>query len=182
MDRDTTGDLLQSLFVLSATVEARDPYTGGHFWRVSQYSRLLGERIGLPPAALDSMSRPNLAAARAARDAGARAATDVTGFGLAGHLAGMLRASGVSAIVDVTALPALPGALELLARGLRSTSHAANEKARRGMVVTRDAAAHPNLPLLFDPQTSGACSSARRPRASRTRSGGSEPGATRPPP
>ena len=52
MDRDTTGDLLQSLFVLSATVEARDPHTGGHFWRVSQYSRLLGERIGLPPAAL----------------------------------------------------------------------------------------------------------------------------------
>ena len=52
MDRDTTGDLLQSLFVLSATVEARDPYTGGHLWRVSQYGRLLGERIGLPPAAL----------------------------------------------------------------------------------------------------------------------------------
>ena len=52
MDRDTTGDLLQSLFVLSATVEARDPYTGGHLWRVSQYSRLLGERIGLPAAAL----------------------------------------------------------------------------------------------------------------------------------
>ena len=52
MDRDTTGDLLQSLFVLSATVEARDPHTGGHLWRVSQYGRLLGERIGLPPAAL----------------------------------------------------------------------------------------------------------------------------------
>lgn len=52
MDRDTTGDLLQSLFVLAATVEARDPYTGGHLWRVSQYSRLLAERIGLPPAAL----------------------------------------------------------------------------------------------------------------------------------
>jgi len=106
-------------------------------------------------AALDSMSRVNLAAARAAREAGARAATDVTGFGLAGHLAGMLRASGVSAIVDVTALPALPGALELLARGHRSTAHAANEQARRGMVLTPDAAAHPRLPLFFDPQTSG---------------------------
>jgi hypothetical protein len=52
MDRDATGDLLQSLFVLAATVEARDPYTGGHLWRVSQYSRLLGERAGLRPAAL----------------------------------------------------------------------------------------------------------------------------------
>ncbi len=106
-------------------------------------------------AALDTMSRANLAAARAAREAGATAATDVTGFGLAGHLATMLRASVVSAIVDVTALPALPGALELLARGYRSTSHASNEEARPAMVPTRDAAAHPRFPLLFDPQTSG---------------------------
>ncbi len=106
-------------------------------------------------AALDSMSRANLVAARVAREAGAHAATDVTGFGLAGHLAGMLRASGVSASVDVTALPALAGAIELLARGHRSTSHADNEHAGRGIVVTREAAAHPRLPLLFDPQTSG---------------------------
>jgi selenide,water dikinase len=63
------------------------------------------------------MLRPNLAAARVAREAGASAATDVTGFGLAGHLGEMLRASGVSAVLDVAALPALPGALELLARG-----------------------------------------------------------------
>jgi HD-GYP domain-containing protein (c-di-GMP phosphodiesterase class II) len=52
MDGDTTRDLLQSLFVLAGTVEARDPYTGGHLWRVSQYCRLLGEKIGLPRAAL----------------------------------------------------------------------------------------------------------------------------------
>jgi len=106
-------------------------------------------------AALASMLQPNLAAARVAREAGATAATDVTGFGLAGHLAEMLRASGVSAVLDVGALPALPGALELLARGLRSTSHAANERGGRNIVIGSDAVAHPKLPLLFDPQTSG---------------------------
>jgi hypothetical protein len=41
-------DLLKSLYVMASMVEARDPYTGGHLWRVSQYSRLLAERHGLP--------------------------------------------------------------------------------------------------------------------------------------
>ncbi|GAB4289247.1 MAG: hypothetical protein Kow0096_02030 [Thiohalomonadaceae bacterium] len=40
--------LLQSLFVMAWMVEARDPYTGGHLWRVSQYSRLLAQDAGLP--------------------------------------------------------------------------------------------------------------------------------------
>jgi selenide,water dikinase len=106
-------------------------------------------------AALASMLRPNLAAAGVAREAEATAATDVTGFGLAGHLAAMLRASGASAVLDVAALPALPGALELFARGLRSTAHPENERAGRGLVVSPEAAVHPRLPLLYDPQTSG---------------------------
>ncbi|MHB9116888.1 MAG: HD-GYP domain-containing protein [Burkholderiales bacterium] len=42
--------LLKSLFVMSAMVEARDPYTGGHLWRVSQFSRLLAERAGFAQA------------------------------------------------------------------------------------------------------------------------------------
>lgn len=41
-------DLLKSLYVMASMVEARDPYTGGHLWRVSQYSRLLASDIGLP--------------------------------------------------------------------------------------------------------------------------------------
>lgn len=40
--------LLKSLFVMASMVEARDPYTGGHLWRVSQYSRILAEDGGLP--------------------------------------------------------------------------------------------------------------------------------------
>lgn len=41
-------DLLKSLYVMASLVEARDPYTGGHLWRVSQFSRLLAEDAGLP--------------------------------------------------------------------------------------------------------------------------------------
>lgn len=40
--------LLKSLFVMASMVEARDPYTGGHLWRVSQFSRILAEEGGLP--------------------------------------------------------------------------------------------------------------------------------------
>jgi len=42
-----TKDLLQSLFVMASMVEARDPYTGGHLWRVSQFAGLLAKKIGL---------------------------------------------------------------------------------------------------------------------------------------
>ena len=41
-------DLIKSLLVLADVVEARDPYTGGHIWRVSQFSKLLAVKIGLP--------------------------------------------------------------------------------------------------------------------------------------
>ncbi len=106
-------------------------------------------------SAIASMLASNAAAARLARAAGAAAATDVTGFGLAGHLGRMAAKSGVTAVVDVDRLPALPGALELLAQGLRSTFHEENARARRGIRVEPAAAVHPRLELLFDPQTSG---------------------------
>jgi selenide,water dikinase len=106
-------------------------------------------------AACASMLRSNGPAARAAGPLRPSAATDVTGFGLAGHLGSMLRASKVSATLDLDALPALPGALSLLGRGVRSTAHPENAKARRAMWVGEAAARRPELDLLFDPQTSG---------------------------
>ena len=106
-------------------------------------------------AACASMLRSNGPAARAAGPLRPSAATDVTGFGLAGHLGSMLRASKVSAVLDLDALPALPGALSLLGRGVRSTAHPENAKARRAMWVGETAARRPALDLLFDPQTSG---------------------------
>jgi selenide,water dikinase len=106
-------------------------------------------------AAYASMLRGNGPAARAAAPFSPSAATDVTGFGLAGHLGGMLRASKVSAVLDLDALPALPGALSLLGRGVRSTAHAENARARRAMLVDEAAIGRAALDLLFDPQTSG---------------------------
>jgi len=106
-------------------------------------------------AAAASMLRSNGAAARAMVALRPTAATDVTGFGLAGHLGEMLRASKASGVLDLGAIPALPGAVALLGRGIRSTAHPENARARRAMLVEPDAARRDALDLLFDPQTSG---------------------------
>jgi selenide,water dikinase len=106
-------------------------------------------------AAVAAMLRGNAAAGRVARAAGASACTDVSGFGLAGHLGEMLRASKASAVLDLDALPLLPGTALLLGRGHRSTFHPENAKARRALRVAPEAAARPELDVLFDPQTSG---------------------------
>jgi selenide,water dikinase len=102
-----------------------------------------------------SLLRPNDAAAALARRFGARAATDVSGFGLAHHLGLLLRASGVAARLDAGALPALPGALALLASGVRSTYHAQNVAAAAELCDALALEAQPAGALLFDPQTSG---------------------------
>jgi selenide,water dikinase len=66
-------------------------------------------------AAVEVMTELNEAAAQAAREVGAHAVTDVTGFGLLGHLHELALASGVAAVVEAAAVPAIDGALELLA-------------------------------------------------------------------
>jgi selenide,water dikinase len=81
----------------------------------------------------------------------ATASTDVSGFGLAGHLGEMLAASGVGAELAVRAIPALPGARELLARGVRS-SYAAQAAEAAPPLLGGDAVTHA---LVCDPQTSG---------------------------
>src|SRR5437867_4417722 len=105
-------------------------------------------------AAVASMVRSNASASRVAVQMGASACTDISGFGLAGHLGEMLRASKAGATIDLRALPHLPGAGALLRRGHRSTFHPENARARRAIRVERDADL-PLLDLIFDPQTSG---------------------------
>jgi selenide,water dikinase len=83
------------------------------------------------------------------REFGVSACTDVTGFGLAGHLAEMLRASGVAATIWPDAAPVLPGALELLAQGVESTLAPENARAVPNLSTT------PRERVLIDPQTSG---------------------------
>jgi selenide, water dikinase len=112
-------------------------------------------------AAVESMLVSNQTAAAILRDHGATACTDVTGFGLAGHLLEMLRAVSdqdqniLGAEIDLSAVPALPGALDCLQRGLASSLHAANRRALSAMANGKDFAADERLALLFDPQTSG---------------------------
>lgn len=106
--------------------------------------------------ALASMRTPSSNAARALVEAGAHACTDVTGFGLAGHLAEMVRASGEVAVdIDLDALPVLNGAAELFAQGFASSLQPENLRARHLIDGLDQAATHANLPLLFDPQTAG---------------------------
>ena len=82
----------------------------------------------------------------------AAAATDITGFGLAGHLVSMLGGGAFAARIALDALPTLPGAAELMARGERSTFHPDNERMSRALAAAQS---NPRLPLIFDPQTAG---------------------------
>lgn len=104
-------------------------------------------------AALASMLRGNGDARTVA--GAANAATDVTGFGLAGHLVSMLGGGTVSARIHLQSLPALPGALALLARGERSTFHPENARMARALAVEPAIKGDPRLDLIYDPQTAG---------------------------
>ena len=123
------------------------PLGAGALFAADMRGEARGAWIG---AALDGMRRSNGPAARLLAEAGTSAMTDVTGFGLAGHLLEMAMASNVSVEIDAAALPAYPGARELLARGVASTLHPGNMAGLEGWI---DAASAD--PLLFDPQTSG---------------------------
>jgi selenide,water dikinase len=109
-----------------------------------------GERF---PQAVEAMSRLNRDAARAAVAAGLRAATDVTGFGLLGHLHKMARASGVTARIDAAAVPYLEGAREALRDGFVPGG------SRRNLDWVRphldSSLPEDELVLLADAQTSG---------------------------
>ena len=82
----------------------------------------------------------------------ARAMTDVTGFGLAGHLLEMLEASGVAARVRLGDVPVMPGAVELAAAGVGSSLQPANLAA---VSWRMEAPQDVRVALLSDPQTCG---------------------------
>jgi selenide,water dikinase len=106
-------------------------------------------------AALESMQISNRAAMPCLTAHGATACTDLTGFGLLGHLVEMTKPSGVDAELDLAALPLLAGAAECVAAGVLSSLQPANLRLRRALANQEAAAGHPNYPLLFDPQTAG---------------------------
>ncbi|WP_291993970.1 selenide, water dikinase SelD [Candidatus Accumulibacter sp. ACC003] len=105
--------------------------------------------------ALASMDLSSRRAANCLREHGATACTDLTGFGLLGHLLEMTRASGVDAELDLAALPVLDGAVDTSAAGILSSLQPANVRLRRALRNQEEGRAHANYLLLFDPQTAG---------------------------
>lgn len=104
-------------------------------------------------AAVASMTLLNSAAAAAAHEAGAKAATDVTGFGLLGHLHRMALASGTAAALHAGRVPVLPGAVQLRDAGF--VPGGTDRNADQAALYLADELARDDLLLLADAQTSG---------------------------
>jgi selenide, water dikinase len=105
--------------------------------------------------AIDQMRHLNRTAAEVLVANEVAGATDVTGFGLLGHLVEMVRASNVDVTLAIERVPLLPGARETVALGIFSSLQPQNVRLRRAVRELETAAQHPLYPLLFDPQTAG---------------------------
>lgn len=110
--------------------------------------------------ALQSMVQSNVDASRTAREFGnaIHACTDVTGFGLMGHLLEMLVTNdSIGASINIREVPFLRGALDASSDGIFSSLQPQNNRNRRAVINHVDAAAACPIeyPLLFDPQTAG---------------------------
>jgi selenide, water dikinase len=108
---------------------------------------------GALETAIESMLELNLRAADVVRAFEPNAVTDVTGFGLLGHAYELASRSSVRVVLDAEALPALPGALELASRGVRT----GGERRNREFVGTHVDSSGDGAQeaLAFDPQTAG---------------------------
>ena len=105
--------------------------------------------------ALASMLQSNQEAARCLFAHGATACTDVTGFGLLGHLVEMIKPSHIDVEIDLGAIPFLAGAEETVAAGIFSSLQPENLRLRRAIRDVESASKDLRYPLIFDPQTSG---------------------------
>lgn len=106
-------------------------------------------------AALQSMRLSNQVGAQILSAYGATACTDLTGFGLLGHLVEMTRPSGVDAELQLSALPLLDGAVDCVKAGIVSSLQPANVRLRRALRNADEFVQDARYPLLFDPQTAG---------------------------
>ncbi len=105
--------------------------------------------------ALAAMLQSNREGAACLRRYHATACTDVTGFGLLGHLVEMTKASDVDAELNLPQIPFLEGAQETVKAGIFSSLQPQNTRLRRAVRDLDVVAAAPDYPLLFDPQTAG---------------------------
>ena len=101
------------------------------------------------------MMRLNATAAAAMTEMTVDAATDITGFGLLGHLSEMVRAAHVGAVVSASSVPLLPGTREMLAAGHVPGGSRRNLESLSGRLLVAENVS-PEIPLLLaDAQTSG---------------------------
>ncbi len=106
-------------------------------------------------AAIASMVQSNSAAIAIGQRYGIMACTDISGFGLAGHLLEMITASQVSVELDLSAIHRLDGVDELIYQHIASSLYPQNYQASQA-IANREQISHlPGFPVLFDPQTSG---------------------------
>ncbi len=117
-----------------------------------------GKRGQLPPdaqrAMLEAMKMLNGVASRAALAVGSRCATDVTGFGLLGHMSHIARASNVTLRVDLDAIPVFPGVREAVRARFVTDGAKRNEEYLRDL-VRWEKGTEEDRAILHDPQTSG---------------------------
>jgi selenide,water dikinase len=105
--------------------------------------------------ALEQMLVSSRDAARCLQACKASACTDVTGFGLVGHLFEMARASACGVELFIEQLPLYPGVAELARLGIESSLQPQNIRIRHSISDEQDLATHEAYPLIFDPQTAG---------------------------
>ncbi len=105
--------------------------------------------------AVQTMAALNRPASEAMQKVGVNAATDITGFGLMGHLKSMVKGSGVAAEVNLGALPVLPGARELLDQGVAPGGTHRNLSSVEDVVTWDESLTDNDRLLLCDAQTSG---------------------------
>ncbi len=105
--------------------------------------------------AIQTMLISNQKAAQFLYEQHATACTDVTGFGLLGHLVEMVKASDVHAELYIDAVPILDGAKATIKEGIFSSLQPQNIRLRRAIDNSSKVSNHKNYPLLFDPQTAG---------------------------
>lgn len=153
-------------FAVTGTAQTRQlaTHTGARAGQLVVLTKALGTGLcftaakqgGLAPEALaawtESMATPNRAVGQALAELGVRAATDVTGFGLAGHAAHIATGSGVDLVIEASQLPVLDGARVALAAGLETGPGKKNYAAYRSRLAFGRSGARV---LACDPQTSG---------------------------
>jgi selenide,water dikinase len=153
-----TGLIDQARMVTNAGARPGDvlvltkPLGTGILAFAAQIDRASGEALTV---AAESMTALNQAASELMLELDAHACTDVTGFGLIGHLAEMASASGMDVEVIWDDLPLFPGVLECVAEGIASGAVERNRESSRDKVVPGAGIEPAMLDVLFDAQTSG---------------------------